>query len=57
MLARRDLRLHHVKSLLALAPIDRGGAGAARRHGAERGDPQRARASSRLVRRLPGVPG
>jgi hypothetical protein len=56
MLARRDLRLHHVTGLLALAPIVEavpglpGGTalGAAIRN---------LRGLGRLVRRLPGVPG
>lgn len=56
MLARRELRLHHVPGLLALTPIVEavpglpGGA-------ALRGAVRNLRAVARLVRRLPGLPG
>jgi hypothetical protein len=55
MLARRDLRLHHVGGLLALTPIVEavpglpGGA-------ALRAAVRNVRSVSRLVRRLPGLP-
>lgn len=56
MLARRELRLHHVPGLLALTPIVEavpglpGGA-------ALRAAVRNVRAVTRLVRRLPGLPG
>ena len=56
MLARRDLRLHHVTGLLALAPIVEavpGLPGGTALSAAIRN----VRGLSRLVRRLPGVPG
>lgn len=56
MLARRDLRLHHVTGLLALAPIVEavpGLPGGTALSAAVRN----VRGLSRLVRRLPGVPG
>jgi len=56
MLARRDLRLHHVTGLLALAPIVEAvpglPGGSVLRAGVHN-----VRGLSRLVRRLPGVPG
>lgn len=56
MLARRDLRLHHTTGLLALAPIVEavpGLPGGTTLQAAVRS----ARSLTRLVRRLPGVPG
>ena len=56
MLARRDLRLHHVKSLLALAPIVEAVPGLPGGAALSAGI-RNVRGLSRLVRRLPGVPG
>ena len=56
MLARRDLRLHHVKSLLALAPIVEAVPGLPGGTALSAGI-RNVRGLSRLVRRLPGVPG
>ena len=56
MLARRDLRLHHVKSLLALAPIVEAVPGLPGGTALSVGI-RNVRGLSRLVRRLPGVPG
>ncbi len=56
MLARRDLRLHHVTGLLALAPIVEAVPGLPG-GSALRSAVRNLRGVSRLVRRLPGVPG
>ena len=56
MLARRSLRLHHVGGLLALAPIVEQVAGLPGGP-ALRAAVRNVRGISRLVRRLPGVPG
>lgn len=56
MLARRDLRLHHVAGLLALAPIVEAVPGLPG-GSALRSAVRNVRGLSRLVRRLPGVPG
>lgn len=56
MLARRDLRLHHVTGLLALAPIVEAVPGLPG-GSALRSAVHSVRGLSRLVRKLPGVPG
>jgi hypothetical protein len=56
MLARRDLRLHHVTSLLALAPIVEAVPGLPGGTALSAGI-RNVRGLGRLVRRLPGVPG
>ncbi len=56
MLARRDLRLHHVTGLLALAPIVEAVPGLPG-GSALRSAVRNLRGVTRLVRRLPGVPG
>jgi uncharacterized protein (TIGR03083 family) len=56
MLARRDLRLHHVTGLLALAPIVEAVPGLPG-GSALRLAVHNVRGLSRLLRRLPGVPG
>ena len=56
MLARRDLRVHHVAGLLALAPIVEAVPGLPG-GGALRVAVRNLRGVSRLVRRIPGVPG
>ena len=56
MLARRDLRLHHVTGLLALAPIVEAVPGLPG-GSALRVAVHNVRGLSRLVRRIPGVPG
>ena len=56
MLARRDLRLHHLTGLLALAPIVDAVPGLPG-GSALRAAVRNVRGIGRLVRRLPGVPG
>ena len=57
MLARRDLRLHHVTGLLALAPIVEAVPGLPGGSALQVGRCATCAGVSRLVRRLPGVPG
>ena len=56
MLARRELRLHHVGGLLALAPVVENVPGLPG-GSALRAAVRNVRSVNRLVRRLPGVPG